>query len=109
MPQGSCLTISVCAAGFVHALREAGLELVAQLHTTSTVREGWAGFRYNTSCSVADHLVHTRHAAVLLIAALQLPLLGTLLSCQLLCIPLGGITSTAVLLQLIFLSILYEH
>ena len=34
--------------GFGDALREAGLELVAQLHTTSVAREGWAGFRYNT-------------------------------------------------------------
>ena len=30
--------------GFQEALTEAGLELVAQLHTTSFVDEGWAGF-----------------------------------------------------------------
>ena len=46
--------------GFKAALDEAGLELVAQLHTTSTVREGWAGFRYNTSCAVDDHLASLR-------------------------------------------------
>jgi sugar phosphate isomerase/epimerase len=49
--------------GFMDALTEAGLELVAQLHTTSTVREGWAGFRYNTSCSVQDHLASLKELA----------------------------------------------
>lgn len=49
--------------GFMDALKEAGLELVAQLHTTSAVREGFAGFRYNTSCSVKDHLASLKELA----------------------------------------------
>ena len=50
--------------GFMDAVREAGLELVAQLHTTSTVRDGWAGFKYNTSCSVEDHLASLKEMAL---------------------------------------------
>ena len=50
--------------GFMDALREAELELVAQLHTTSTVREGWAGFRYNTSYLVKDHLDSLKELAL---------------------------------------------
>jgi len=42
--------------GMPEALKEAGLELVGQLHTSSAVRDGLAGFRYNTSYSVKDHL-----------------------------------------------------
>jgi hypothetical protein len=50
--------------GFAAALREAGLELVAQVHTTSNVRDGWAGFRYNTSSSVDDHLASLQELAL---------------------------------------------
>ena len=42
--------------GMQDALKTAGLELCAQVHTSSAVREGLAGFRYNTSYSVKDHL-----------------------------------------------------
>lgn len=50
--------------GFTDALKEAGLELIAQLHTTSFVKDGWAGFRYNTSCSVKDHLASLKELSL---------------------------------------------
>lgn len=50
--------------GFMDALNEAGLELVAQLHTTSVANKGWAGFRYNTSIAVKDHLDSLRELSL---------------------------------------------
>ena len=51
------------APGFKEALDEAGLEFVAQLHTTAVTREGWEKFRYNTSCKIADHLASLKDLA----------------------------------------------
>jgi len=42
--------------GFKEALATAGLVLVGQVHTTSVIDKGFAGFRYMTSNSVADHV-----------------------------------------------------
>jgi len=51
------------APGFKEALDEAGLEFVAQLHTTAVTRKGWENFRYNTSCKIADHLASLKDLA----------------------------------------------
>jgi len=50
--------------GFMDALKEAGLEFVAQMHTSSTVRNGFAGFRYITSSSVKDHLASLKELSL---------------------------------------------
>ena len=49
---------------YFHVHRFLGLELIAQIHTTSTVREGWAGFRYNTSCKIEDHLASLKELSL---------------------------------------------